>query len=105
MFGGELVRVILGATGKGLRAARAFALLSERGVVEYLMDDLELLCRSGESEQQLRALEVVRNLGSLDDGYRQRARGLLLRLIDQGNEPAVVEAALAALAATTPDQA
>jgi hypothetical protein len=105
MFGGELVRVILGTTGKGLRAARAFALLAERGAVEYLMDDLELLCRSRESEQQLRALEVVRNLESLDDGYRQRARGLLLRLIDHGNRPAVVEAALAALAATTPDQA
>jgi hypothetical protein len=105
MFGGELVRVIVGASGEGLRATRAFALLSERSSVDYLLDDLELLCRSGESKQQLRALEVVRNLReSLNDGYHQPARDLLLRLIDQGNEPAIAEAALAALEAIAPGQ-
>jgi hypothetical protein len=98
MFGGELVRTIVGAAGEGRRAARAFELLAERGTVDYLLDDLELVCRQGEPERQLQALLVIRNLRlPTDDSYRSRARGLLLRMVDQRNEPAVVKAAVAAL--------
>ena len=62
MFGGELVRLILGAAGDGPRAARAIDLLAERDNVPYLLDDLQVLCRSGKPEQQLQALAVIRNL-------------------------------------------
>ena len=95
MFGGELVRLILLAAGKGSRAARAVELLAERGNVPYLLDDLQVLCCSGKPEQQLQALAVIRNLRMpTDDLYHQRARDLVLRLVDQRNEPAVVKAAL-----------
>jgi hypothetical protein len=98
MFGGELVRLILDAAGAGPRAARAFELLAEQGNGRYLLDDLELLCRSGEAERQLQALRVIRNLRPpTDELFRERARELLLRMVDQRNERAVVEAALAAL--------
>jgi hypothetical protein len=98
MFGGELVRLILGAAGEGRRAARAFELLAERGTVDYLLDDLELVCRKGEPERQLQALLVIRNLRlPTDDSYRPRVRNLLLRMVDQRNEPAVVNAAVATL--------
>ncbi len=101
MFGGELVRLILGAAGEGPRAARAFELLAERGQTDYLLDNLELLCRSGNPEQQLQALRVISSLRPPeDDWYRQRARELLLRMVDQRNEPAVVTAALAGLEAS-----
>jgi hypothetical protein len=95
MFGGELVRLILGAAGDGPRAARAIDLLAERDNVPYLLDDLQVLCRSGKPEQQLQALAVIRNLRvPTDDSYRQRARDLVLSLVDQRNEQAVVKAAL-----------
>ena len=55
MFGGELVRVIVGAFGQGPRAARAYELLAQRGNPDYLLDDLELLCHSRRPEQQLQA--------------------------------------------------
>lgn len=98
MFGGELVRLILGAAGEGSRAARAVELLAERGNVPYLLDDLQLLCSSGKLAQQLQALAVIRNVRvSTDDSYHLRARDLLLRLVDQRNEPALVKAALAVL--------
>jgi hypothetical protein len=100
MFGGELVRLIVSAAGEGPRATRAFELLAERGTLDYLFDDLELACRQGEPERQLQALLVIHNLRvPTDDYYRSRARGLLLRMVDQRNEPAVVKAALAALEA------
>jgi len=95
MFGGELVRLILGAAGDGSRAARAVELLGERGNVPYLLDDLQVLCRSGKPEQQLQAVAVIRNLRvPTDDLYHQRARDLVLSLVDQRNEHAVVKAAL-----------
>jgi hypothetical protein len=98
MFGGELVRLILGAAGEGSRAARAVELLAERGNVPYLLDDLQLLCRSGKPAEQLQALAVIRNLRMpTDDLYYQRARDLVLWLVDQRTEPAVVKAALQAL--------
>jgi hypothetical protein len=98
MFGGELVRVIVGAGGDGPRAARAFDLLAQRGNADYLLDDLELLCRSRLPEQQLRALQVIDNLQPpADESYRRQARELLLRMVGQHNEPAVVEASLRAL--------
>ena len=103
MFGGELVRLILGAGGQGSRAARAFERLAERGNAHYLLDDLETLCHSREPEQQLQAVEVIRNLRvSADERYRHRTRGLLLRLVDQRNDPGVAKAALAALDSTRP---
>jgi hypothetical protein len=98
MFGGELVRLILAAGGEGSRAGRAFELLAERGTSDYLLDDLELLCRSGDQDQQLRAARVMRNLRlPSDERHGQRTRDLLLRLVDQRNEPAIVAAARAAL--------
>jgi hypothetical protein len=98
MFGGELVRLILGAAGEGSRAARAVELLAERGNVRYLLDDLQLLCSSGKLAQQLQALAVIRNVRvPTDDSYHLRARDLLLRLVDQRNEPALVKAALVVL--------
>jgi hypothetical protein len=100
MFGGELVRLILGAAGEGPRAVRSVQLLAERGNADFLLDDLEVLSRSGRPEQQSQALQVIGNLRPpADDGYRQRARELLLRMVDQRNEPAVVTAALAGLEA------
>jgi hypothetical protein len=98
MFGGELVRLILDAGGKGSRAARAFELLAERGHIYYLFDDLERLRHLKVPDQQLEAIGVLRNLRlPTDEWYRQHAREFLLRMIDQANKPAVVEAALAAL--------
>ena len=98
MFGGELARLIVGVDGEGPRATRAFELLAERGTADYLLDDLELLCSSGEPERQLQALLVLQNLSlPADDWFRQRARELLVQMVDQRNEPAVVKAALAAL--------
>jgi hypothetical protein len=98
MHGGELVQLILDAAGEGRRAARAVEILAERRNSYYLFDELERLCRSGVSEQQLRGLHVVRNLlPPADDSYRQRARALLLQMVGGGNEPAVVKAALDAL--------
>jgi hypothetical protein len=98
MFGGELVRLILAAGGEGSRASRAYELLAQRGAADYLLDDLEPLCRSKEPDLQLRAVGVIRCLRlPSDDLLRQRTRELLLRLVDQRNEPAVVAAALAAL--------
>ena len=98
MFGGELVRLILAAGGEGSRASRAYELLAQRGAVDYLLDDLEPLCRSKEPDLQLRAVGVIRCLRlPSDDLLRQRTRDLLLRLVDQRNEPAVVAAALAVL--------
>ena len=105
MFSGELVRVIVGAFGEGPRAARAYELLAQRGNPDYLLDDLELLCRSGRPEQQLQVLGIVRNLPLTNDSHRQWARDLLLRLVNQRNEPTVVSAALAALEATGSGQA
>ena len=100
MHGGEFVRLILDAAGEGHRAARAVEFLAERNNTYYLFDELERLCHSGVPEQQLQALRVVRNLRPPEDEwYRQRARELLLRMVDQRNEPAVVKAALAALEA------
>jgi hypothetical protein len=100
MFGGELVRVIVGAAGDGPRAARAFELLAQRGNADYLLDDLELLCRSGELDRQLRALQVIRNLRlSTHSSHRSRIQNLLLRMADKRHQPAIVEAALAALGA------
>ena len=98
MFGGELVRLILAAGGEGSRASRAYGLLAERGTADYLFDDLETLCGSSEPDLQLRAVGVIRCLRlPSDDLLRQRTRDLLLRLVDQRNEPAVVAAALAVL--------
>ena len=98
MFGGELVRLILAAGGEGRRAARAVELLAERDTVDYLLDDLALLCRSGQPEQQLRALAVLRNLRpGVGEWYCQRARVLLLQMVDERNEPVVVKVALEAL--------
>ncbi len=100
MHGGELVQLMIDVAGEGLRAARAVELLAERNNTYYLFDELERLCHSGVPEQQLRALRVVRNLRSpADEWYRQRARELLLRMVDHRNEPVVVQAALAALGA------
>jgi hypothetical protein len=102
MFGGQLVRLIVDAGGEGPRATRAFVLLAGRGTANYLLDDLELFCRSGEPEQQLRALRVLQNLPlPAEDWFRQRARELLLQMVDQCNERSVVEAALAALETPT----
>jgi hypothetical protein len=98
MFGGELVRLILAAGGEGSRAARAYELLAERGIADYVLDDLESLCRSREPAIQLRAAGVIRCLRlPADDPLRPRVRDLLLRLVDPRSEPAVVAAALAAL--------
>ena len=100
MHGGELVRLILDADGEGGRAARAVELLAERRTSYYLFDELERLCRSGVAEQQLRGLRIVRNLRApADDAYRQLARSLLLKMVNQHSEPAVVKAALKALEA------
>jgi len=98
MFGGELVRVILDADGEGSRAARAFELLDQRGNTDYLLDDLELLSRSGRPEQRLQAARVISNIPlTTDEWGRQRARSIALRLVNQHDEPSIVEAALAAL--------
>jgi hypothetical protein len=100
MHGGALVQLILDGAGEGARAARAVDLLAERGTSYYLFDELERLCRSGVSEQQLRGLHVFRNLRPPgDDSYRQRTRALVMQMVDQRNEPAVVKAALEALEA------
>jgi hypothetical protein len=102
MHGGQLVQLILDAAGEGGRAARAVELLAQRGTSYHLFDELERLCRSGVSEQQLRGLQVVRNLESrLDVRDRGRIRAILLQMVDSQHEPAVIEAALAALDATT----
>jgi len=103
MHGGELVQLILDADGEGGRAARAAELLAERRNSYYLFDELDRLCRSRVSEQQLMGLYVVRNLPPPeDDAYRQWARALLMQMVDQRNEPAVVKAALEALEAVGP---
>ena len=100
MHGGELVQLILDADGEGRGAARAVELLVERRNSYYLFDELERLCRSGGTEQQLRGVQVVRNLQQpADDAYRQLARTLLMQMVDQRHEPAVVKAALDALEA------
>ncbi len=97
MHGGQLVQLILDAAGEGRRAARAVELLAERGTSYYLFDELERLSRTGVSEQQLRGLQVVRNLESrLDVRDRGRIRAILLQMVDSQHEPAVIEAALAA---------
>jgi hypothetical protein len=102
MHGGELVQLILDAAGEGGRAARAVQLLAERGTSYYLFDELERLCRLGASEQHLGAVEVVRNLQPLlDEQDRGRVRAILLQMVDSHHEPAVIEAALAALVTTT----
>ena len=81
-------------------ASRASELLAERGTSYYLFDELERLCRSGAIDKQLRGLQVVRNLPPpADESSRQRARALLMQMVDQRNEPEVVNAALDALAA------
>jgi hypothetical protein len=103
MHGGELVKLILDADGEGRRAARAIELLAERGNSYFLFDELERLGRSGVSDQQLRGLRIVRNLRPpADDSYRQLARALLMQMVNQRNEPAVVMAALDALAVRGP---
>jgi hypothetical protein len=100
MHGGDLVQLILDAAGEGARAARAVELVVERGTSYYLFDELERLCRSGVAEQQLRGLHVIRNLQApADDSYRQLTRALLLRMVDQHNEPTVLKSALDALEA------
>jgi hypothetical protein len=102
MHGGELVQLILDAAGAGGRAARAVELLAERGTSYYLLDELERLCRLGPSEQHLGAVEVVRNLQPLlDEQDRGRVRAILLQMVGSHHEPAVIEAALAALETTT----
>ena len=103
MHGGELVQLILDAAGEGGRAARAVELLAERGTSYYLFDELERLCRSGGTEQQLLGLQVVRRLQPpADDAFRQLARALLLKMVDQRNELVVAKAALDALEAYGP---
>jgi hypothetical protein len=103
MHGGALVHLILDSAGEGRRAARAFELLEERGTSYYLFDELERLCRSGVTDKQHRGLQVVRNLPlPADESSRQRARTLLMQLVDQRNEPEVVNAALDALEASGP---
>jgi Replication-relaxation len=99
MHGGALVHLILDADGDGPRAARAVELLVQRGNSYFLFDELERLCRSGVTEQ-LRCLKVVRNLRPpADDSYRKQAQALLLRVVDQRTEPAVMKAALESLEA------
>ena len=62
-------------------------------------------CRGFETRlplPELRGLQVVRNLESrLDDGNRGRIRAILLQMVGSQHEPAVIEAALAALETTT----
>jgi hypothetical protein len=100
MPGGELVRLIVHAGGEGRRSLRAVELLAERDTSYYLFDELERLCRSGGTEQQLRGLQVIRNLRPpAEDSYRHRAHALLLQMVDPRNEPAVVKVALDTLAA------
>ena len=46
---------------------------------------------------------MIRNLAvASDDRHRHKARDLLLRLVDQRNEPVVVNATLAALETSEP---
>ena len=103
MHGGELVQLILDAAGEGRRAARALELLVERGSSYFLFDELERLCQSRVPEQQLRCLQVVRNVRHpADHSHRERVRALLMHMVDQRNEPAVVKAALETLEAIGP---
>ncbi len=102
MFGGELVRLILGARGEGTRTARASKLLAERGNLAYLIEDLEVLLRSRKPEQQLQALGVIRNLAPQldpDKSDHQLVRALVLGVIHSGQDGAVTHAALTALEA------
>jgi hypothetical protein len=98
MLPSELVGLIINGSIDPERSQRAARLLAEREYWYDLMDALGALCESKEPLRQLRCAELAAALPNPRNLWlRERLRGLMLALVDPGNDQPVVDAALAAL--------